>query len=375
MGECIKLNESSVLRPCGDDLTGFSTILVDLKRMVAGFTGDINLKKSSVDGTPPGKPVSSGNQTAIVLEKPTLTLRDGQLRGTATLSIGSNYPSHINDPLKIDVSLKGMDFKLSETPLVIQSQGRAGNISYGIDAEGKVLPEAQINGQARFLSIFTTDLSLRIHYDNKKLSQAVEAAIEKGGKEGTLNNLGSELRYPGLDLTALTKITLPILGKVPISKLSFSAPTTKPLQRPMPGSVFPIPYRYKMGGLVPTPPGTLFDTWAVGLGYSQSDFNGTRGSSFNAAILPTISVDGASSLVEKFPVYGYLEYYRIHRVSEGLDLGFRFTLSPSSVDLARLKGASREDEDSLMRFRTEASDLEQKTKARTMANFEVVGHF
>lgn len=374
MGDCFKLGRSVSLRPCSD-FTGFSNVLVDLQRMVAGFGGDLDLKKSPVDGTPPGKPVSPSNQSRLVLETPTLTFRDGNLRGAGTLSIGSNYPSHIVDPMKIDVRLSGTKLSISDTPLIIRGQGRQGNISYGVNVDGKVLPEAELNGQARFLSIFTTDWRLRIHYDSKKLSSAVEATIARGGKQGTLNNLGSELRYPGFDLSAVTRATLPLLGNIPISKLSFSTPTTRPLHRPLPGSVLPIAYRYKMGGVVPTPPGTLFDTWAAGLGYSQSDFNAKRGSSLNAAILPSISLEGGSSLVEKFPVYGYLEYYRIHRVSDGLDLGFRFTLSPSSVDLARLKGSSRQDEDSLMRFRTEAGDLEQKTRSRTMINFEILGHF
>jgi hypothetical protein len=359
MGECIELGKSVLLRPCSD-LTGFAPVLVDLQRMMAGLGGDLTLSQWAAGGTPPGQSVSPSNQSALRLKTPALTYRNGSLQGAGTLSVGSNYPNHLIDPLDIDVRLLGADVSISDRPLLLQTPGLGS-------------PEAKLHGQARFLSIFTTDWRLQVHYDNNRLSRAVETALARRGGQGSLNNLGQELRYPGFDLSAVVRASLPLLGEIPVSKLSFSAPTTRPIGNPLPGAAFPIPYRYQIGGLVPTPPGTLFDTWAVGLGYSRSNFTATRGTSFNAAILPTISVEGGSSLLERFPVYGYLEYYRIHKVSEGLDLGFRFTLSPSSVDLARLRGSTKQDEDVLTQFRTGTKELEEKARARTMINFEIVG--
>jgi len=269
--------------------------------------------------------------------------------------------------MEIDVDLLGLDVSVSNTPLLIQGQGHQGNFSYGLKAQGRVLPEVQIHGTAK-LSILTTDWRLQLHYDNRQLSNAIEKIITNSGKNGTFSDLGNQLRYPGFDLSAAVRISLPVIGQTAISKISFNAPTTQPLSKPLPGAAFPIPYHYEASRILPTPPGTLFDIWAVGLGYSQSDFNAARGSSFNCVGVPIIAPN-------KLSVNVFIQYYRVHRISEGLDLGFRLTVSPDSNDLAQILGSSKQEESALMEFRAKAKEFEENARLKTMASFEILGYF
>lgn len=348
-----------------------SNVLIDLKRLAVALDGDVTISKSAVDGTPPGLPVSADNTTSLRLENPTLRLVDGTLRGSATLVLPSAAPDRVSDPFKMDVQLSAVEVKLSQTPLVVRSGGRFGPFGYGVTAGGRVLPQVGVRGKLKFLSIFHTDWSLTLRYDHRRVATAVEAVLAK--PSGTsAGKVVDELRHPGFDLTAVVRAALPLVGKVPVAKVTLSAPTTRPFALPLLGASFPFPHVYSVSGVVPTPPGTLFDIWAVGLGHTRSRYDAARGSSFTAAVLPAISVEG-KSMLERFPVYGYLAYSHVRRVSDGLDLGFRFTLSPSTLDLAKLRAGSTNDQGTLELFVESVRRLEDQTRTKTLFNFDVFG--
>ncbi len=338
---------------------------LDYKNLVAGFAGDLAFG--------PLRAADPADGTVFKLEKPMLYYRDGNLKGWATLSVPGT-PSHLNDPLKIDLRMNSVDIGVSGEPVVLSFRNHSHNgVQIGVGAQAPVAPEANFRGQARMLGIVTTDWRLRIGYDSNRLSQAFQQVIDSRGSKKSVTNAQAELGNPGFDFSALAQVSLPLIGKVPLSKLSFNAPTTRALKNPLMGSSFRFPYSYRAAGMVPTPPGTLFDIWAAGLGYSSASFNATRGKTFNVALLPSISVEG-KSLVEKFPVYGYLEYSRIKKVHEGLEVGFRLTLSPSSVDFARLRGSSQRDQADIVELTNRVRKLlEDKSKPKSMFNLEVFG--
>jgi hypothetical protein len=244
-------------------------------------------------------------------------------------------------------------------------------LRYGVAAGGRVLPEVEARGTVKALGIFHTDWSLTLKYDHRRVAAAVEAALANP-KGNTAGKVADELRHPGFDLRALVRATLPLVGKVPVSKVKLSAPTTRPLPLPPLGASFPFPHAYTVSGVVPAPPGTLFDVWAVGLGHTRSRADAASGSSFTAAVLPTISVEG-KTLLERFPVYGYLAYSHVRRVSDGLDLGFRFTLSPSTLDLAKVRAESTTDEGTLVQFVRQVREVEDQSRTKTLFNFELFG--
>lgn len=348
-----------------------SNVLIDLKRLTVAVDGDVTVSKSAVDGTPPGLPVSAANTTSLRLENPILKLVDGTLRGSATLVLPSSAPDRVSDPFKMDVQLSAVDVKLSQTPLVVRAGGRLGPLRYGAAAGGRVLPQVRARGTLKALGIFHTDWSLTLKYDHRRVAASVEAALAAPSRR-TAGKVADELRHPGFDLTAVVRAALPLVGKVPVSKVKLSAPTTRPFPLPLLGASFPFPYAYTVSGVVPAPPGTLFDVWAVGLGHTRSRADAASGSSFTAAVLPTISVEG-KSLLERFPVYGYLAYSHVRRVSDGLDLGFRFTLSPSTLDLAKLRAGSTTDEGTLGQFVQQVRELEDQTRTKTLFNFDLFG--
>lgn len=370
MSDLIEILRSVFLRPLGD-FKKISTVLIDLERMKIGIPGDITLKKQPREGIPIDRSGDVDGQKRISFENLSLSHQDGRLRGAATLSLEGDAPWV--EPLKINVNLKSAQISRSEMPLIIKSQGS----SYKLAAQTH-LPEAHLRGQVQ-LSVITYDWVLHVHYDNKRVANAVEKAMAHRGQDGTVGDLADQFRYPGLDLSAVFRVTLPfslpLLGKeINLSEMSFSAPTTRPLRNPLPGAVFPMPHRYRMSGLgTLMRPGILTDVWTPALwGYSRADFDETRGSSLSLALVPSINADGAS-LLEKFPLYGYLEYYRIHKISDGLELGFRFSLSPSSLDLTRLRTSSKQDEDVLMQYKDYIKGLEDNARLSTIANFEVLG--
>jgi len=270
---------------------------VDLgpRTLVGGLLGNIDLHSSTRPGTPPDD-VSEGSRSRISLVNPVLRLDPsvGRLSGSAVLSIGSEYPPAFKGPTEVDVRIASTE--LGEF---------SGELGYG-------------PLQGNF------ELSLR--YDTARLGRS-------------LAELGSELTHSGFQLSGGLR-----LGPLPLSTFSASAPTTRPLDRPLLGAPAPFPLTASAGGVILAPPGALFPTAVPALGYTRSSFGETSGTSVTAAFLPTLSpaaISAGEGPVRMFPVYAYVEVTHVRRVSSGLDLGVSATLQ---IDTPTLFGGPRRGE-------------------------------
>ena len=305
-----------------NDVEYHSTFRLALPNLFAGSLKSIPLSSSTIEGTPPEQAPNDSNQAQIKVVNPLLkfNLKEGTLTGKTVLSIDSAYPKHLKGPTELDVNLTSTKIDFSRTP---------GDSKY-------TLPFAQLRGDASWGPI-RADFKLRLHLDTEHLARAV---ADQESLSGALNEGKKELTHPGFDFSAVIHAAIPLIGKVPLTKIAASAISTVPVSRPLTGAPTSFAMDYRMYGVIPTPPGSLFDVPAVGLGLTQGSFGESRGYSLTAAFLPTFSPTAMSaagtSMLEKFPAYGYLELYGVTRVSDRLEVGARLTVAPSSLDVANL---------------------------------------
>ena len=102
------------------------------------------------------------------------------------------------------------------------------------------------------------------------------------------------------------------------------------------GAPVPFPFFFRAGGVIVAPPGALSETAVPALGFTQSSFGESAGTTLTTALLPTLSPSAISAgepLVNQFPVFAFAEISRIQRISEGLDLGVRLTVQVSTPEL------------------------------------------
>lgn len=146
-----------------------------------------------------------------------------------------------------------------------------------------------------------------------------------------ITQFANEISHPGFTLTGGLN-----LGFLPLTRFSAEAPTTVPLERPLTGAPTAYPLRYSAYGAVIAPKGSLFDTAVPAVGYTYSNFGEKSGTSFTSALLPSLSLSAISEgkpVVERFPVYAYISYSRVQKVSKDVDLGIRFTVQVSTGQL------------------------------------------
>jgi len=266
-------------------------------------------------------------------------MSEGALRGASVLSIPSGYGERLSAPLEIPVRLTSTRLDLSRDALHTLSLSGEGNIG-----------------------IIRGDFKLRIRYDSGQLARIgahagrVAASGDKQSEkdprvtkrdEATKDLLG-ELKGRSFDFSGVVAPAIPLIGKILKTRMRVWSPDTTRLAHPLMGareSLLPdflaeraTGYRFKY--VIPTPAGSLFETPMFGYGYTEAFFGERSGHSFTLAGLPTFSpaaISQGESGWRQFPVYGYLEYYKVWRVSDGLDLGIRFTASASTADLADKK--------------------------------------
>ena len=343
--------------------------VVDLspRQFVLHFLDRLDLASTTRPGTPPGREGDPANQQRTSLINPTLSLdpSSGRLRGTATLSVGTEYPEILKSPTELSVDI--------ESTRLGQFSGR---IAYGP---------------------LYTNFNLRLHYDPSRLAEAVRPIADPaGGFEGLWSRFETILRanVPGIDLTgpgealrsllrsiqtgtvrptdfatqtiqllaqtipsganleslrtALTQLAQELthpgftatgslgLGPVPLGVYRAEAPTTVPLARPLAGAPAPFPIRYGAAGVILAPPGSITTTSVPAFGATGAAFGARSGVSGTAAVLPTISPASISAglpFANQFPVYASLEVSGVTRVSNGLDLGLRLTVQVSTPEL------------------------------------------
>jgi hypothetical protein len=340
---------------------------VSPRQLVFHFLDNLDLASTTRPGTPPGREGDPANQQRTSLVRPTISLdpSSGRLRGTATLSVGTEYPEILKSPTELSVDI--------ESTQLGQFSGR---IAYGP---------------------LSTNFNLRLHYDPSRLEQAVRPVADPaGGFEGlwarfqailrenvpgidltgpaealrgllravqrgtvrpvdfaaqtiqllretvprganleslgtALTQLGRELGHPGFTLTGSHR-----LGPIPLGGYFVEAPTTVPLQRPLAGAPAPFPVRYGAAGVILAPPGAIATSSVPAFGATGGTFGARSGISGTAAVLPTISpaaISAGQPFANQFPVYAYVEVTGVTRVSNGLDLGLRLTVQVSSPEL------------------------------------------
>ncbi len=342
------------------------------ERLVLNFLDRIDLATSTRPGTPPHATHEPENQQRISLLNPRITLEPltGRLRGSATLSVGSEYPLALKGPTDIAVSIESTELgrftgRLGYGPLHADFSLR---LHYDTDRIERALAPAfsPRGGFAELWSQFQTILRATVPgIQLNDLSDAllsllravmagevrsaefvtrtldlVRPGIPEGvGVEGlrtALSQLANEITHPGFSLRGRLGLGIPFLGTLPLTRFSAEAPTTVPLARPLLGAPTAFPLSFTAGGVIISPPGSLSETAVPALGFTHSNFGERSGFSATGALLPSLSlsaINAGGPLVEQFPVYAYVEVAHVRRLSDDLDLGLRLTVQVSTPEL------------------------------------------
>ena len=343
--------------------------VVDLspRRFVLHFLENIDLASATRPGTPPGREGNPGTLRRTSLIRPTLWLdpTSGRLRGTATLSVGTEYPEILKSPTEISVNVESSQlgqftgrlaygplytnfnlrlhydparFAQAVSPVLDPVGGFAGlwgrfqtilrtnvpgiNLAGPSEALQSLLRSVQ-SGAVRPVDFATQTIQL--------LGQSIPSGANLESLRTALTNLAQELTHPGFTASGTVG-----LGPVPLGVYGAEAPTTVPLARPLLGAPAPFPIRYGAAGVILAPPGSIASTSVPAFGATGSAYGERFGVSGTAAVLPTLSPASISAglpLANQFPVYAYLEVSGVTRVSSGLDLGLRLTVQVSTPEL------------------------------------------
>jgi len=348
---------------------GPSAVLDVSPRLIVGhLLENVDLSSTTRPGTPPEAAPTAENQQRISLVNPTVTLdpSTGRLRGWATLSVGTEYPLNLRGPTDLRVEIESTelgtftgqlgygplhaDFRLRfhyDTARLEEAvhgafaprggfqafwvrlqailRGAAPGIRLGsVDGALQDLLRAVQLGQIDTAAFATRVISL--------VGQSIPAGATLDSVRTALSNLADELRHPGFTLTGSAG-----LGPIPLSFFRATAPTTTPLARPLYGAPAAFPITSSAGGVIVAPAGAITSVAVPALGYTRSSFGARSGSSITAALLPTLSpsaISAGESLARQFPVYAYVEYNYVRRVSNDLDVGVRLTVQVSTPELA-----------------------------------------
>jgi hypothetical protein len=331
----------------------------------------IDLHTWTREGTPPGRALDPKTQARIALVNPQLQLSptSGQISGWAKLSIGTDYPPHLITPTVVDVEFRTTGLgrlrgRIGHGPLAadftMKLQYDTTRIKRAIaPATSGTLPEIATRlaaivggvtrGRVRRIDAETLrDWLGRVAHSDMSFDEFQECATtllttrlgpnaEVGLLLTALRNLANELAHPGFRLSGSAGFgPIGFLGGIRLpTGFRASAPTTVPRKLPLLTAPTNFPISYLAGGVIPTPPGSLFNVPALGLGATGASFGERAGGSFTAAFLPSLDTDAISEKLSgwnKFPVYAYVELSGVTRVSEGLELGLRLTAQMSTAE-------------------------------------------
>jgi len=345
--------------------------------LVLSLLDNIDLSVSTRPGTPEGAEARPENQQRVSLLRPRLTFdpASGRLRGTAVLSVGSEYPPSMHGPTDLDVEIESTelgqftgrlgygplsaDFSLrlhydtgrlerALSPVFAPQGGFAGfwarfqaimrDVAPGVPLEGRLadvraLFDALVAGQVQVGPFVTRTLAL--------LGSSIPAGADLARLRAALGQLATEATHPGFSLSGGLR-----LGPVPLTAFRAEAPTTVPLARPLLGAPTSFPLSYTAGGVVIAPPGAITSTAVPALGVSHSSFGERTGTSLTTALLPTLSTTAIGEgrpLVEQFPVYAYAELSHVRRITQDFDLGVRITAQVSTPELFGAPAAAPTD--------------------------------
>jgi len=238
--------------------------------------------------------------TKILPDFRTLTLFG---EASATLEIATEYPAKFDTPTEIN-------FKLTSTSISPSQIG--------------------VVGTATMYKVFHGDFKIQLHYDDRKLLEAIiRLAKERGLSRADVERLLESMSF---DASAVVKA-----GFLPISFVKVSASSLLPLRRPLIGAteeLLPVqlsslPDREMfIGGAQVVSGGVFFDVPVPALGLHYSRYGREHGVSATAAGLAKPDLDNLG----KVQTFGYVDLHYAKRVTNAVDLdvGITYTYSPSS---------------------------------------------
>lgn len=272
--------------------------------------GDITISSSAKDGVPVDKQHLESSRAEIKILRPTFSVDfDGDGRGVADLSIEDKYPDRLSSPLVM--------------PIRFRTSNRG------------------ISGDLR-LGPITVDFDVNVSYDTARLAGVIVKALSLGEPTSIPADLLKELSHPNIIGRAAVELTLvesiPFLNEIMISLLDYRIEARQIAGGRLMGALLNTPYAYRTIGLIPIPPGGFKSYPLLGAGYTHSDFGAKGGWSFTAGALglPNTDAISAGDMGKAMTGYVYVEYFRVKRVTSGLDLGVRVTLMDSTLDSTRV---------------------------------------
>jgi hypothetical protein len=337
------------------------------RHLMGALLGNIDLYTWTRPGTPTDLAIDPDTQARISLVNPIIRYNPslGILRGSATLSVGSDYPTVLKAPTELDVRFEStalgqfsgsiglgplqshFDLRLHydtsrlETAVapVFAPQGGFAGFSQDLQAIlSATVPgfrassaSAAIQSLWQSLVAGNIDASQFASRAIRLLGRSIPAGADIEGLRAALSSLANEALHPGFSLRG----SLRLFG-IPLTGFLAEAPTTVPLDRPLAGAPTAFPLSSFAGGFVLAPPGSITDIAVPALGVTASSFGESSGSSATAAFLPSLGLDAISRgdpLVNQFPVYAYAEISHVRRITDGLDLGVRITAQMSTPEL------------------------------------------
>lgn len=349
-------------------------VFLSPQRLMGALLGNIDLYTWTRPGTPSNLPVDPNTQARISLADPVISYNPslGVLKGNAKLSVGSDYPLIVKAPTELDVSFESTRLgqfsgRIGFGPLIsnfelklhYQTERLEQAVSPVFSPQGgfsgfwarlqsilrQTAPDVRISTFSETLQALWRDLVagniVNAQFASRTinlLGQSIPDGADVGALRTALTNLAAEVSRPGFSLSGSLK-----LFGIPLTGFSAEAPTTMPLDRPLPGAPAPFPLSYRAGGIILAPPGSITDIAVPALGGTISSFGETSGTSATIAALPSISTEAINlgePLVNQFPVYAYAEVSHVRRISDGLDMGVRVTVQLSTPELF---GPNREE--------------------------------
>ncbi len=341
---------------------------LDPHLFVGHILGELDLSSSPRAGTPEGRLTEPGAQQRTRLRNTLLRLdtATGRIRGSAKLLVGSEYPETFKSPMEVDVEIESTelgaftgrlgygplhaDFTLklsydrsrlerAASPVFAPEGGFAGFWSR-LDAIVRgAAPGIDLSGSAgdSLMSLVREVLAGRFNGEQfaiqtlSLLGQSIPATADLAQLKKALSELAEEFSHPGFHLVGGVG-----LGPVPLSHFEVTAPTTRPLRRPLLNAPTSFPSTISAYGTVIAPAGSITQVPVPAFGGLYSRFGEREGFSAIGGLLPTISPESISSgapLAAQFPVFLFAEVSYVRRVSDSLDLGVRVSGQLSTPQL------------------------------------------
>jgi hypothetical protein len=362
--------------------------------LVLHLLENIDLHSRPRSGAQPGAEGDPANQAKISLVTPTLTFdpETRRLRGWGVLSVAQDYPEGLVTPTNVKVEITSSelgqfsgtlgygplhaDFALKlhyDTAALERSLSSAFAPTGGLAALWEryrrllesTMPGAKVDAFSTGLR--TLLLSIRSGSIDTEhfvigtidlIRDGIPPGVNLDSLRKALTSLGREISHPGFTLRGGLR-----LGPVPLSRFTATAPTTKPLARPLLGAPTAFPLTYSAYGAIVAPAGSITDVPVPAAGGTYSSFGAKSGLAGTVAALPTLSLSAISSkesVVRQLPVYAYAEGTYVRRISEDLDLGFRLTIQVSTKEL--FGGSAADSADPAERLK---STIRQYQEAKT----------